>query len=233
MKKAYKLKLNLHKTSYYESKFNACGNDTQTIFKMANSILGTNIKSKFTALPDAVLCYYFVSALSTKLSRIFDNISSTFSQSPMILYTPITTNHISYKLYCFTPPSINEIRNLILTANPISPIDPLLLVVFKNIVPITENAVLYLISQSLDDGIMVRFLTYAIINLILKQFSLDPDVLANYRQISQLPIISKIMKVWSIVSSSITLKITICLITFKVLIENISLPRLPSPMSLT
>ena len=30
-------------------------------------------------------------------------------------------------------------------------IDPLPLVVFKNIVPITEHAILYLISQSLDD----------------------------------------------------------------------------------
>ena len=39
--------------------------------------------------------------------------------------------------------------------------------------------------------------------------------------------------VWSFVSSSITLKITICLITFKVLIENLSLLRLPSPMSMT
>ena len=55
----------------------------------------------------------------------------------MTLYAPITTNPISCKLYYFTPPSITEIRNLILTANSISPIDPLPLVVFKNIVPIT------------------------------------------------------------------------------------------------
>ena len=76
----------------------------------------------------------------------------------MTLYAPITTNPISCKLSCFTPPSIIEIRNLILTANSTSPIDPLPLVVFKNIVPITENAILYLISQSLDMGIMVSSL---------------------------------------------------------------------------
>ena len=105
-RKAYKLELNLHKTSYYESKFNAYGNDTRTIFKMANSILGTNIKSKSTALPDAVLCSYFVSSLSTKLSCIFDNISSKLAQLPMTRYAPITTNPISCKLSCFTPPSI-------------------------------------------------------------------------------------------------------------------------------
>ena len=54
------------------------------------------------------------------------------------------------------------------------------LVVFKNIVPITENAILYLISQSLDDGIMVSSLKYAIIKPILKKSYLDPDVLPNY-----------------------------------------------------
>ena len=32
VRKVYKLELNLHKTSYYESKFNACGNDTRNIF---------------------------------------------------------------------------------------------------------------------------------------------------------------------------------------------------------
>ena len=193
-RKAYKHELNLHKTSYYESKFNACGNDTRKIFKMANSILGTNIKSKSTALPDAALCSSFVSSLSTKLSHIFDNISSKLAQLPMTLYAHITTNPISCKLSCFTPPSITEIRNLILTANSTSPIDPLPLVVFKNIVPISENAILYLISQSLDDGIMVSSLKYAIIKPILKKPYLDPDVLTNYRPISQLPILSKIME---------------------------------------
>ena len=130
---------------------------------MAKSILGTNNKSKSTAVPDAVLCYSFVSSLSTKLSRIFDNIISKLAQSPMTLYAPITTNHISSKLSCFTHPSITEIRNLILTANSISQFDPLPLVIFKNMFSITGNAILYLISQSLDDGIMVRSLKYSII----------------------------------------------------------------------
>ena len=232
-RKAYILELKLHKTSYYESKLNACGNYTRKFIKMANSILGTNIKSKSTSLPDAVLCSSFVSSLSTKLSRIFDNISSTLAQSPMTLYAPITINPISCELYCFTLPSITEIRNLILTANSISPIDPLPLVVFKNIVPITENAILYLISQSLGDGIMIRYLIYAIIKPILKKASLDPDVLTNYRPISQFPIISNTMERGVSRHLINYLENKICLITFKVLIENLSLLRLPSPMSLT
>ena len=161
---------------------------------MANIIHGTNIKSKSTLCLMLFCVIIFISSLSIKLSRIFDNISSKLAQSPMTLYAPITTNPIYCKLSCFTPPSITEIRNLILTDNSISLIDPLPLVVFKNIVPITENAILYLISQSLDDIIMVRSLKYATIKSILKKSSLNPDVLTNYQPISQLPIISKIMR---------------------------------------
>ena len=41
---------------------------------------------------------------------------------------------------------------------------------------------------------MDKSLKYAIIKPILKKISLDPYVLKNYRPISQLPIISKIME---------------------------------------
>ena len=61
-------------------------------------------------------------------------------------------------------------------------------------ITITENAILYLISQSLDDEIVVRSLKYTIIKPILNKSSLEPDILTNYRPISQLPIIIKIME---------------------------------------
>ena len=81
-----------------------------------------------------------------------------------------------------------------MTANYISPIDPLPLIVFKNLVHTFKYSILKLICKSLDDGIMDKSLKYAIIKPILKKTSLDPDVLTNYRPISQHPIISKIME---------------------------------------
>ena len=53
---------------------------------------------------------------------------------------------------------------------------------------------MYSISQSLHDCIIVNSLKYAIIKPILIKTSLDPNVLTNYRPISRLPIISKIME---------------------------------------
>ena len=48
---------------------------------------------------------------------------------------------------------------------------------------------------------MVRSLTYAITKPILKKSSLDPDILTNYRPISQLPIIIIISKIMECVVS--------------------------------
>ena len=79
-------------------------------------------------------------------------------------------------------------------SNSTSPIDPLPLVVFKNLVLLLSITISNLISESLNDGIMAKSLKYAIIKPILKKSSLDPDDLMNYRPISQLPIISKIME---------------------------------------
>ena len=55
------------------------------LFKMVNSIVGTNIKSKYTALPDSVLFYSFVNCLSTNISRIPVSINSKLAQSPLLL----------------------------------------------------------------------------------------------------------------------------------------------------
>ena len=81
-----------------------------------------------------------------------------------------------------------------MTAYYISPIDPLPLIVFKNLLQTFKYSILNLICKSIDDGIMDKSLKYAIIKPILKKTLLDLDVLTNYRPISQLPIISKIME---------------------------------------
>ena len=71
---------------------------------------------------------------STNISRISDSISSKLTQSPMTFNAHITSYPISCTFSSFLPPSTTEIRNLILSDNSISPIDPLPLLVFKKIV---------------------------------------------------------------------------------------------------
>ena len=80
------------------------------------------------------MCTSYVKYLSSKLSSISDYIESKLALSPMVL----TVNRISQNLSCkhtsFSSPTIIEIHNLIMTANSISPIDLLPLIVFKILV---------------------------------------------------------------------------------------------------
>ena len=78
--------------------------------------------------------------------------------------------------------------------NYISTIDTIPFNNFKNLVHNLKYSIFNLISKLLNDGIMYKKIKYAIIKPILKKTSLDPDVITNYIPISQLPIISKIMK---------------------------------------
>ena len=99
-----------------------------------------------------------------------------------------------YKLSSFSSPSIFEIHKFIMISNSKSPIDHLPLVVFKHVVFLLSITIPNLISESLNDGIIAKYLKYAIIKPILTKSSLDPDDIMNYIPISQLPIISKIME---------------------------------------
>ena len=122
-RKTYKFELNSQKSIYYEQKFNACGNDSHNIFKLVNSILGTNTKSKYAVLLDSILCSSFVNCLSINISQVSDSISSKLAQSLMTFNSHVTYNPISCTFSSVLPISITEIRNLILSVNSTSPID--------------------------------------------------------------------------------------------------------------
>ena len=83
---------------------------------------------------------------------------------------------------------------MIITAKCTSPNDPLPLSITKQIInsltPLYHN----IINISLTTGIIPPELTHAIITPILKNASLDDSILSNYRPLSQLPLLSKILE---------------------------------------
>ena len=75
-----------------------------------------------------------------------------------------------------------------------SPIDPLPLSFFHKLAFILTTFILNIINISLHSGIVLSSLKHAIIKPILKKPGLDIECLSSYRQISQLPFISKILE---------------------------------------
>ena len=99
---------------------------------------------------------------------------------------------VYFDSFSFT--SFSEVLDLMLASKSSSPIDPLPLSLFHKLAFILTPFILNIINISLHSGIVPSSLKYAIIKPILKKPGLDIECLSNYRPISQLPFISKILE---------------------------------------
>ncbi len=65
---------------------------------------------------------------------------------------------------------------------------------FKEVLPTIGSSVLTLINSSLSSGVVPEKFKHAVVQPLIKKTGLDSAVLANYRPISKLPFISKILE---------------------------------------
>uniref|UniRef100_A0A672H2K9 Reverse transcriptase domain-containing protein n=1 Tax=Salarias fasciatus TaxID=181472 RepID=A0A672H2K9_SALFA len=73
-------------------------------------------------------------------------------------------------------------------------LDPIPTKFFKDILPVILNTIITIINTSLENGYVPQSFKFAVIKPLLKKPNLDPDILANYRPISNLPFISKVLE---------------------------------------
>ena len=117
------------------------------------------------------------------------------NHNPTAIYPSIiVTPPISVFLSIFCPPHIYLISKLLNASSLISPSDPVPLSIFKLYSDYLCPTIYDIISYSLNSGTVPSIFKQAIITPILKKPSLDPESLLNYRLISQLPLVSKILE---------------------------------------
>lgn len=64
----------------------------------------------------------------------------------------------------------------------------------KEVLPTVGPLVLQLVNHSLMSGVVPKDFKHAVVKPLIKKPALDPTVLANYRPISKLPFLSKILE---------------------------------------
>ena len=131
----------------------------------------------------------FSKTFSNKIDSIIIKINNhtLTANYPSIIVTP----PISVLLSFFRPPHISLISKLLNASSSISPSDPVPLSIFKLYSDYLCPTICNIISYS---GTVPSIFKQAINTPILKKPSLDPDSLLNYRPISQLPWVSKILE---------------------------------------
>ena len=95
----------------------------------------------------------------------------------------------------FLPPTLDQLRKSVShLKSSTCPLDPIPTRFFKENFMCMENDVLALISQSLSSGTFPQELKTALVKPLLKKPNLDPLILQNYRPISNLQFLSKLLE---------------------------------------
>ena len=167
--------------------------DPRTLFKIANKIISPPDEKILPILPNTsnVQLSLFEKFFENK-SSIINNIIC--ASTPSILnHTPSITHHID-SLSTLTIPSLYEVNDLLMKSHCTSPTDPLPLSLYHTLSPLFSLIFLDIIANSLNSGQVSPCLKTAIITPILKKQNLDPNLFSNYRPISHLSLLSKILE---------------------------------------
>ncbi len=146
-------------------------------------ILNINIPSQFNSND-------FMNFFTEKIDNIrntITNVDCTASSTPASFIAP------KEKLNCFTTIGQDELNKLITASKPTTCLlDPVPTKLLKELLPVAEEPLLNIIS-SLSLGHVPKPFKLAVIKTLIKKPKLDPCELANYRSISNLPFMSKVV----------------------------------------
>ncbi len=134
----------------------------------------------------------FMNFFTDKIDNIgntITNVGSTASSSSASFIAP------KEKLQCFTIIGREELNKLITASKPTTCLlDPVPTKLLKELSPVVEEPLLNMINTSLPLGHVPKPFKLAVIKPLIKKPQLDPSELANYRPISNLPFMSKILE---------------------------------------
>ena len=181
------------KAAYYTSQIDKNKGDSKTLFKLTNSLMGKNGE---TILPthscDKTLADQFLSFFHNKIDNIRTGLCAMVDE-PLVEIPDQSFNGVP--LNCFSSVTLQEIRHIILKAPSKScELDPLPSWLLKECVDELSPIVTSIVNASLNHAIVPLSLKTALIRPLLKKSGLDKEVLKNYRPVSNLSFISKVLE---------------------------------------
>ena len=133
-------------------------------------------------------CGKFLSYFVDKVTNIRAHISPPVSDPSIVVTCTSTFNH-------FNPVSLLELTDLVNQLKTSScPSDVIPTHLFKEVWESIGPSVLLIINSSLAAGVVPLYFKKAVVTPLIKKPNLDTSILANYRPISKLPFISKILE---------------------------------------
>lgn len=188
--RAYAHSLKLARSQFFSDIIGRNPGCSKQLFKTVNCLL--TMKSPSTITTDAAVeqCNRFMAFFTSKISSIRRALSG--SKTVISDYSLSATSH---SFTCFPIVTSEEIQDIIRKMRTTTcPLDPLPTTLVKTHLPLLTPIICSIVNLSMQSGHVPSSLKKAIIRPILKKPTLDLDNLVNYRPISNLSFISKVLE---------------------------------------
>ncbi|XP_072571304.1 uncharacterized protein [Paramormyrops kingsleyae] len=191
--KAYAKSLKDARSRFYSSIINSNPRNSRQLFSTINHLL----QPQTTSPSDATVenCNNFMNFFRDKIITIRSLLSSP--PSPSATFTTLSESlpGPSRPLRHFSTVTLQEVEAIITKMKPSTCVlDPLPTVLVKSHLAILSPLITQVINLSLQAGHVPPALKNAVIRPLLKKHTLDPDQFINYRPISNLPFLSKVLE---------------------------------------
>ena len=196
--KTYRKALCNARAAYYSSLIEENKNSPRFLFSTLARLTKSH-NSVDPCIPIALSSNDFMSFFNDKILTIRDKIHhllpSTGTDLPSNSGTAETAAKPDIYLDCFSPIDLRELTSMISSSNPSTCLlDPIPTRLLKDVLPLVGTSLLDMINLSLVTGYVPQSFKVAVIKPLLKKPTLDSAVLTNYRPISNLPFLSKILE---------------------------------------
>ena len=176
------------KRTYFINLIDNCGNDSKRLFNVGNQLLN---RKKSSPLPPHTCSQSLALLFSKFFHSKINNICSGFTPD---VTTPLP-DETSMILCSFKQTTAEEIQRILQSIPPKScDLDPIPTSLLKDCMSTFATIIAEIVNLSFQQASVPSSLKLAYIHPLLKKPSLDPDVLQNYRPVSNLPFLSKVLE---------------------------------------
>uniref|UniRef100_A0A667WJC6 Reverse transcriptase domain-containing protein n=1 Tax=Myripristis murdjan TaxID=586833 RepID=A0A667WJC6_9TELE len=182
----YQLKIKEARNCYFSNLIRTHDHNPRILFKTVNSIIGPPPNQPVE--PTAEKCERFLNHFISKINNIRQNFHSISRQPDSDSCPPSTLTQ-------FSQISLSTLEHTVTGSKSSTCLSDCIPTWFlKAVLPTVGRDIVNIINCSLSSGIFPSHFKHAVVSPLLKKPSLDPAVFSNFRPISKLPFLSKILE---------------------------------------
>lgn len=189
----------LKKKLYHQKSLNASSGDVKSLYKKVDKLLG-NVKDVLPEHDDPKkLAESFKEYFTSKIGKIRSEITDetkTQRQRPKDKESQVKNeDHQPNVLGSFRDLSKGELKQMVLKlSNKFCCLDPIPTFLLKDCINELSPILLYIMNESLKTGVFPETMKSAVVKPTIKKANADPDILSNYRPVSNLSTVSKLLE---------------------------------------